>query len=353
MSGDLLGINSGTVSTTEASVPLIQLTNTSLDNTIGSGGTDLLYIGGSAALTMAGPFLSASGGAITTLGSLLHLDGSATLTATTSQPLFQFTNVTFDSTTNGSYSPAIFAISQGASLTLTGPLMSMSGGTADANGPILRLDNALLNAANATIFQIAGGGGVTTNKIDSSGGIYLYNSQITAQQVVSLTNSQIQITNGPLLNVTGGSQMTITGDLATLTNGARITVSNGPLIAVDGATSKLTVNGALANFVGTGQPGHHHQLAHTRQHVCDDPSADRGRRNGHLWSRQHFHQRGWRHHDRERDDGGRERAVQRKRDQVNERRHRRHQGRASDVIAKSFRQRTGPAESLPGRCVLG
>jgi hypothetical protein len=46
--------------------------------------------------------------------------------------------------------------------------------------------------------------------------------------------------------------MTIAGDLATLTNGARITVSNGPLIAVDGATSRLTVNGALANFVGTG-----------------------------------------------------------------------------------------------------
>jgi len=251
VSGDLLGTNSGTVSTTEASVPLIQMTNTYLDNTIATGGTDLLYIGGSAALTMAGPFLSASGGAITTLGSLLHLDGSATLTATTSQPLFQFTNVTFDSSTNASYSPAIFAISQGASLTLTGPLMSMSGGTADANGPVLRLDNALLNAANATIFQISGGG-VTTNKTDTSGGIYLYNSQITTQQVMNLNNSQIQITNGPLLNVTGGSQMTITGDLATLTNGARITVSNGPLIAVDGAASKLTVNGALANFVGTG-----------------------------------------------------------------------------------------------------
>ena len=113
------------------------------------------------------------------------------------------------------------------------------------------MDTALLNAANATIFQMTGGS-LPSNKTDTSGSIYLYNSQVTAVQVANLNNSQIQITNGPLLNVTGGSQMTITGDLATLANGARITVSNGPLIAVDGAASKLTVNGALANFVGSG-----------------------------------------------------------------------------------------------------
>ena len=93
---------------------------------------------------------------------------------------------------------------------------------------------------------------MTSNRLDASGAIYLYNSQITTQQVASLTSSDIQIMNGPLLNVMGGSQMTVTGDLATLTNGAKITVSNGPMINVDGATSKLTVNGALANFVGTG-----------------------------------------------------------------------------------------------------
>ena len=253
--GDLLGVNSGTVSTTEASVPLIQLTNTSVDNTmsegLGVGGKDLLYVGGTASLTLAGPFMSATGGSITTSGSLLHLDGPATLTATTSQPLFQFTNVTFDSSTNANFAQSIFALNGGASLRLAGPLLSASGGTIDGNGPLLRMDTALLNAANATIFQMTGGS-LTSNKTDTSGSIYLYNSQVTAVQVANLNNSQIQITNGPLLNVTGGSQMTITGDLATLANGARITVSNGPLIAVDGAASKLTVNGALAKFVGSG-----------------------------------------------------------------------------------------------------
>ena len=105
--GNVLGINSGTVSTTEASVPLIQLTNTYMDNTIAAGGNNLLYIGGSAALTMAGPFLSASGGAIPTSGSLLHLDGSATLTVTTSQPFLQFTGVNTDTGT-GSESTRCF-----------------------------------------------------------------------------------------------------------------------------------------------------------------------------------------------------------------------------------------------------
>jgi hypothetical protein len=237
-------------------VPLIQLTNTTVDNTnvsegLGVGGKDLLYVGGTASLTLAGPFMSATGGSITTSGSLLHLDGPATLTATTSQPLFQFTNASFDSSTNANFAQSIFALNGGASLRLAGPLLSASGGTIDGNGPLLRMDTALLNAANATIFQMTGGS-LTSNKTDTSGSIYLYNSQVTAVQVANLNNSQIQITNGPLLNVTGGSQMTITGDLATLANGARITVSNGPLIAVDGPASKLTVNGALANFVGTG-----------------------------------------------------------------------------------------------------
>lgn len=41
--------------------------------------------------------------------------------------------------------------------TLAGFLLSASGGAFIALGPILKLDHALLNAANSTIFQVNGG----------------------------------------------------------------------------------------------------------------------------------------------------------------------------------------------------
>jgi hypothetical protein len=255
VAGGLVDIHMGdgyAGSTTEASAALVQLDNTFVESTPGVWNSSLISFHGNGSLTVTGPLMAATGGMLMTYGSLLSMD-QASLNVTTNQPFIQLTNAQFLNSQAAlalSASPVI-SLANGASLTLAGPLMSVSGGTVDANGPLLRLDNALLNAANATIFQVTGGG-VTSNKTDTSGGIYLYNSQIMAVQVANLNNSQIQITNGPLLSVTGGSQMTITGDLATLTNGAKITVSNGPMINVDGATSKLTVNGALANFVGIG-----------------------------------------------------------------------------------------------------
>jgi FecR protein len=256
--GDLLGVNTGTVSTTEASVPLIQLTNTSVDNTLAVSlavnQNDLLYIGGTASLTLAGPLLSATGSQLTTGGSLIHLDGSATLTVTTSQPILQLTGVNTDPA-SGLGTDEVLQVGDG--LPVINATFS-SGGSINVKGTgsVLSLDTALLNAMNSTVLQISGGtvsingNPAYADPTGRAGGtIDIYQSNITVNQFASLTNTSIQIANGPLLSLTGGSKMTLNGDFATLSN-ASITVSNGPLIYLNGST--LNVSGALVNFIGTG-----------------------------------------------------------------------------------------------------
>jgi hypothetical protein len=253
VTGDLLGINRGTVSTTETSVPLIQLTSSYVDNTLGSTGNDLLYIGGSASLTLAGPFLSATGGQLTTAGSLIHLDGSATLTVTTSQPILQLTGVNTDSF-SGLGSDKVLQVGDG--LPIINATFS-SGGSINAKGTgsVLSLDTLLVNAVNSTLLQISGGtvsingNPAYADPTGRAGGtIDIYRSNITVNQFASLTNTDIQILNGPLLSL-NNSNMTVNGDFATLSN-ARLRVSNGPLIYANAST--LNVTGGLVNFIGTG-----------------------------------------------------------------------------------------------------
>lgn len=80
----------------------------------------------------------------------------------------------------------------------------------------------------------------------------LFQSQVTSVgPVVALDNGLINVSRGPLLNVTG-SNMTVTGDLLSLLNGSKINVFNGPLIRVSGSGSMLNVSGALVFFGGAG-----------------------------------------------------------------------------------------------------
>ena len=256
--GNLMGIDRGTVSTTETSVPLIQLSNTIVDNTNGSaglanGGMDLLYVGGSASLTLAGPLLSATGGQLTTGGSLIHLNGAATLTATTSQPFLRLTGVNTDTGT-GLGIDEVLRVGDGL------PIMNAtfsSGGSINLKGTggVLSLDTALVNAVNSTMLQISGGrvsingnpaNGDPTGR--ASGAIDFYRSSVTVNQFANLTNTDIQIMNGPMLSL-NNSNMTVNGDFATLSN-ARITVSNGPLIYLN--ASNLNIRGNFISFNGTG-----------------------------------------------------------------------------------------------------
>jgi hypothetical protein len=256
--GDLLGINSGTISTTEASVPLIQLTRTTVNNALGNvglgtGGKDLLYVGGSASLTLAGPLLSATGGQLTTGGSLIHLDGAAALTATTSQPLLQFTGVNTDTGT-GLGVDEVLRVGDGL------PILNATfvpGGSINlkGTGSLLSMDTALVNAVNSTMLQISGGtvringNPAFADPFGRAGGVIdIYRTSVVMNQVVNLTNTDILIANGPLLNLVN-SNMTVNGDFAKLSN-ARFTVSNGPLVNLNGST--LNVRGNLVNFVGTG-----------------------------------------------------------------------------------------------------
>ena len=132
-----------------------------------------------------------------------------------------------------------------------------SGGSINAKGTgsVLSLDTLLVNAVNSTLLQISGGtvsingNPAYADPTGRAGGtIDIYRSNITVNQFASLTNTDIQILNGPLLSL-NNSNMTVNGDFATLSN-ARLRVSNGPLIYANAST--LNVTGGLVNFIGTG-----------------------------------------------------------------------------------------------------
>ncbi len=127
-----------------------------------------------------------------------------------------------------------------------------SGAGDTAGGNALYLDTALLEASAPIIRLIGWATGQTSLKTDGST-IDLFKSKVAALgPIVALDNGLINVQNGPLIRLTDGSNMLVTGDLLSLINGSRINVLNGPLASVDGAGTLLDVSGALVNFGGTG-----------------------------------------------------------------------------------------------------
>jgi hypothetical protein len=175
------------------------------------------------------------------------------LTVTTSQPIIQLTGVNTDTGT-GLGIDEVLQVGDGL------PIMNAtfsSGGSINlkGTGSVLSLDTALVNAVNSTVLQITGGTvSINGNPANADptgragGAIDLYRSNVTVSQFANLTNTDIQILNGPLLSL-NNSSMTVNGDFATLSN-AKLTVSNGPLIYANAST--LNVSGALLTFNGTG-----------------------------------------------------------------------------------------------------
>ncbi len=131
-------------------------------------------------------------------------------------------------------------------------------------GNAVRLDSMLLESA-AGIIELTGTGSTdfTTVTTLTTAGDAMAISQskvVSLGPVISLNNGLINVTNGALITLTNGSNMNVTGDLLSLTNHSKINVVNGPLILVTGSAptgstpsvSTLNVSGALVNFGGSG-----------------------------------------------------------------------------------------------------
>jgi hypothetical protein len=276
-----LGSNASVRST--GTVPLIQLTNSSLTvvatttftpsgegtPSVSTNGIFLNIDGSNAAVTLAGPLLTATDSALSLAGSLVHTANGGRLTSTTTDPLIAMTGGThsFGYATGVTPPPLLdlhgvntdaLGVGSDPVLQTGGPIIQTNGATVNLLpnvAPAIFLDTALVAAAGPIINLI--NNSTMNTSANGAGLMNLYQSNVTSKEVVKLDNSVLTVSNGPLLTLTGGSQMTVTADFASLFNGSKLTVLKGPLISVDGVNSRgtpstLTVSGALVNFGGTG-----------------------------------------------------------------------------------------------------
>jgi hypothetical protein len=232
-----------------------------------TNGILLSIYGSNAAVTLAGPLLSATDSALTLGGSIVHIESGGRLTSTTTDSLIKLTGGTHDLGTGGPASlldlhgvntDLVTGLGTDSVLQTGGPIIETNGATVNLAGTgshAIFVDRALLEAS-APIIKLINS---TMNTSSSGAGLMnLYQSNVTSLgPVFGLDNSTLTVNSGPLLSVTGGTNMTVTGDFASLSNGSKITVQNGPMILVDGVNTKgtastLTVTGALVNFGGTG-----------------------------------------------------------------------------------------------------
>jgi hypothetical protein len=151
----------------------------------------------------------------------------------------------------------------GATIQVNAGTSDVVNGTAGASvhpGNAVQVDRALFEAA-LPIINLASTGSTQTSLTTAGGTLDVSQSKVVSNgPVIALDNSLIKVNNGPLITLRNGSTLDVAADLVTLTNGSKINVVNGPLILVTGtapsgtspSVSTLNVNGALANFGGTG-----------------------------------------------------------------------------------------------------
>jgi hypothetical protein len=249
-------------------------------------------------LVLAGPLFSAVNGSTFTLGSsafgqtfgtapaaccdAFFIGQGAQLSSTSAQPLILLTNSTLNAgpnTNSGGDVIGVFNTFTGApaaelvapaSLVLSGPLFSVTGGSVSALFSLLNIGrssvtsatgNPLINLSNTTV---------------SLGGLNPINNAITIGRLVNVVSSATAGTSaspaslsltgtGPLLSA-ANSSLTLTGDVVGVFNGATLTsdaqdfqagiVSSTPLIQLSGGTTLTTgttsINGRLLNVSGTG-----------------------------------------------------------------------------------------------------
>ena len=272
---DLFSITTGGRLTDTTAAALLDFTNATV--TIGNGAGDQLFVvsglGSQAAL--AGPLLTASGGALAFTGTaLVEVSTSGTLTGTGAAPLLSLSGGTL--TLGGTASA--FLLNGSATATLAGGLLETTGTDITAGGDFVRaLGNAriVMIGSTAPLLSLAGGThqfgtsiyrlSGTATALDPVSGLTLGTEEpvqgggslfeavgatATTQRAVRLDVALLQA-SAPLLNLraNGGvaSQLTTSSNAIDLTSRVKLNAT-APVIALDG--SRLTVTGSLVNVAG-------------------------------------------------------------------------------------------------------
>jgi FecR-like protein len=145
-----------------------------------------------------------------------------------------------------------------ASLTLKdgGPLLEVSGGAfvniKGANGNVIRLDAALLDAT-APLIDLIGAGTLlqTSNHAVTMNNNATIESRFPAEALVKLENqARMDVLSGHLVNVSA-SRLNVAGDLVRMNTNTTLNILNGLLLnIVNGGV--VNINGALVRFTGNG-----------------------------------------------------------------------------------------------------
>ena len=299
---DTFFIAQGAQLSSTTALPLIQLTNSTL-----SAGPDL-QSGGSvigivdtfttappnelvapAKVTLSGPLLSATGGTMSALFSLLNVRRSS-LVSTSTEPLVQLLSTSINlggtnpftmsptfgfllvenSATGGSNAPTIVSLEGPFLQAVNSTLTTSAAGIGVFNGaslesstasPFVLLDNTSLTTgagAGGDFLNVSGLGGptgTTTSSASFNGPLLLVSngSDVILQRDVIIGSNNATITgtgSAPFIQVIGGSLTAgPNGAVAGLFNGTKLNLA-GPLLSV---ASTLTAPGGLANISNGGQ----------------------------------------------------------------------------------------------------
>ncbi len=218
--GTLAVVNPGATLTLGG--PLLDLPSGTPSVTVGA---DVLNVSGTSTVTGPGggqPLINVGAGSLTVTGALANLAGSGT---TLSGPLLTQSGGTITAGTGLNVGPGGVL----GPWTLSGPLFQVTGGALSTTGNVvnvpggaaLTLDHTLLSASGTGSVAIAGAG------VDVSG--------------------TLAVTGGPVVQVSGGGQLTTTGSSALLNvNGGTITAPSGLLQVGAGGTVSLAGPGLSA-----------------------------------------------------------------------------------------------------------
>ena len=205
------------------------------DSSVASGGSFFRADGGSEVVQTAGePFVSMSGGFLTTGGHLFDLEGRAAATERDPETGLILGG---DRPIQPGPGAPVFQADHGATVTVA--------------GHAYRVDTAVLRAT-APLLALNGGSALTTGA-DAIALVRQAKVEIPndAVALTSLRRSQLTVANGSLVNVAGGSRLNIAGSLLSLTDGSTLNVLNGALLSVGGG-SVVSIGGSLVSFGGSG-----------------------------------------------------------------------------------------------------
>jgi hypothetical protein len=298
LTGDVVGIFNGATVTSTSTLPFVRLNATPLtagatdptSGTVVDGRLALISgVGGPdftpASLRLSGPFLRAEVGSVVDTNSrglslftdgalvtrapigdvppypLLAVDASTLRVGGDARPgrLFEITgsgalanDLDLDPVT-GAASPLQFGQQRPLQHNGGGPLLQASSAATvevrGANGNVLRLDTALLEATaplialtgSGTFLQTSGTAIDLANhaKVDSSG-----------EALVKLENlARLDVLSGHLANVSA-SRLNVTGDFLRMASGTQLNILNGVLLSLlNGGIAKI--GGSLVNFTGS------------------------------------------------------------------------------------------------------